>query len=263
MQFKSCLVLAIFLSYSLAANSQSTDSTISDTLKKRYVLDWNPPAFKKIFPVTSMLIPAGMLAYGLTGLADDEARGIDKEIKEELWSEHPHRLLHVDNYLQFAPAIAVYGLNLAGIQGRHNLRDRSMLYVLSNLVMNATVFPVKKIAGRLRPDLSDRYSFPSGHTAEAFVSAEFMRQEYKDVSPWYGITGYAMAITTGYLRMYNNKHWLSDVVAGAGIGIASTRVAYWLYPRISHYLFKDKLSKTAVLPGYQNHSVSLSLVHQF
>ena len=74
----------------------------------------------------------------------------------------------------------------------------------------------------------------------AFAAAEFMRQEYKDVSPLYGIAGYGAATITGILRLYNNKHWVSDVVAGAGFGILSTRLAYWIYPVIKRKLFKDK-----------------------
>ena len=132
-----------------------------------------------------------------------------------------------------------------------------MLYLLSNIIMNTTVFPLKKISHRLRPDSSDYYSFPSGHTAEAFTSAEFLYQEYKNVSPWYGVAGYAIAATTGYLRMYNNKHWFSDVVAGAGIGIASVKITYWLYPKIKALLFKDKFPHTAFLPFYDSHSVGL------
>jgi membrane-associated phospholipid phosphatase len=129
--------------------------------------------------------------------------------------------------------------------------------------LNATVFPLKKITNQLRPDSSAYTAFPSGHTGEAFASAELMRMEYKDVSPWYGVAGYAMAVTTGYLRMYNNKHWLSDVVAGAGIGILSAKLAYWLYPKIQHKLFKDKISKTIILPAYQNNSFGVVIAHRF
>jgi membrane-associated phospholipid phosphatase len=56
-------------------------------------------------------------------------------------------------------------------------------------------------------------------------------QEYKDVSIWYGISGYVVATGTGFFRMYNDRHWLTDVAAGAGIGILCTKTAYWLYPK--------------------------------
>lgn len=64
------------------------------------------------------------------------------------------------------------------------------------------------------------------------MGAEFLYQEYKDISPWIGYSGYLIAATTGYLRIYNNRHYLNDVVAGACIGIISTKFAYWLYPKV-------------------------------
>ena len=42
--------------------------------------------------------------------------------------------------------------------------------------------------------------------------------------------------------MYNNRHWLTDVAAGAGIGILSTKIAYWLYPFLNSKLFKFNVS---------------------
>ncbi|HKZ64956.1 MAG TPA: phosphatase PAP2 family protein, partial [Chitinophagaceae bacterium] len=188
---------------------------------------------------------------------------INSGFKEEIYAENPHRKSKLDNYLIFSPAATVYGLNALGIKGKHNFRDRTMIYVMSNLIMCGTVFSVKNISHEQRPDNSDYFSFPSGHTAASFVGAEFLRQEYKDVSPWYGVAGYVMATTTAYLRMYNNKHWFSDVVAGAGIGIASTKLAYWLYPKIQHKLFKDKPLKTIAMPSFQNGSIGIGLVHKF
>jgi PAP2 superfamily len=213
--------------------------------------------------IRSLILPGALLTYGLISLGSDGLKDLDEEVKEEVWSEHPHRITNADNFLQYAPAISVYALNAAGIHGKNNLRDRTMILLLSNLFSNATVFSLKKITHQLRPDGSSYTSFPSGHTAEAFASAEFLRQEYRDVSPWYGTGGYIIAGTVGYLRMYNNKHWLSDVIAGAGIGIGSVKLAYWIYPSIKKIFFKDRASKTALVPVYQNNSFGFALVHNF
>ena len=185
-------------------------------------------------------VPAALITFGFIAQSIDSLNGMDDEIKEEIWLESPHAKISADNFLQHAPAIAVYVLNFAGIKGRHKIVDRSMIYLMSNFFVNATVEPVKRVTHRLRPDETDYLSFPSGHTAHAFANAEFLRMEYKDVSPWYGIAGYGIAITTGLLRVYNNRHWLSDVVAGAGFGIISTKMAYWIYPKIRRILFEKK-----------------------
>ena len=220
-------------------------------------------ALKPEFPVKSCLIPATLIGYGVLTLHDNELLHFNREIKEEVWSEHVHKRINFDNYLQWSPAVAVYGLNLLGIKGKNKLFDQSMLYVLSNMIMNSTVFPLKKFSKVLRPDGSSYTSFPSGHTAEAFLAAEFLRQEYKDVSPWYGVAGYAAAITTGYLRLYNNKHWINDVIAGAGFGILSTKCAYWLYPKIKKLFDGKKESTTLLSPFYQAGGAGLSLVYRF
>ncbi|MBS1600268.1 MAG: phosphatase PAP2 family protein [Bacteroidetes bacterium] len=193
----------------------------------------------------------------------DPTLDVNERIRKEIWIESPHQQLHIDNYLMWVPAAAVYGLNIAGIKGKNNLLDRSMIYLMSSVISNAAVFGLKGVTHEQRPDGSDYYSFPSGHTAQAFVSAEFLRQEYKDVSPWYGIAGYGIATGVGILRMYNNKHWLNDVVAGAGFGIASTRLTYWLYPKIKNVFSKNKPLQTMMMPTYNQGSFGIAMVHFF
>lgn len=215
------------------------------------------------FPLKGLFLPAVMIVYGFNSLENPTIQNWDEGMKTEVFSERTPKPIHIDNFLQFAPAVAVYGLNMAGIKGKHNFRDRTMLYLLSNLIMNAVVYPTKNFSGYTRPDGSNKLSFPSGHTAEAFCSAEFLRQEYKDVSPWYGFAGYVVASATGYLRIYNNRHWLSDVIGGAGIGVASTKIAYWIYPKIAHVVFRDKPVNTLVMPSFQNGNPGITMVHQF
>ena len=79
-----------------------------------------------------------------------------------------------------------------------------------------------------------------------------MRREYKDKSPRYGIAGYIMAIGTGYLRMYNTKHWFNDVVAGAGFGILSTTLGYKIYPPLKKMLLRRKGKNAIAVPFYKN-----------
>jgi membrane-associated phospholipid phosphatase len=216
-------------------------------------------AIKKLFPVKSFVIPATMIAYGFVSLKTDLLQDIDEQVQEEIWEDHPHRRVHIDNYLQFGPAVAVYALNAVGIQGTHDLIDRSVLFLMSNVFLNIAASGLKEITHQRRPDGSDYLSFPSGHTAEAFASAEFLRLEYKHVSAWYGIGGYLMAAVTGYLRMYNDKHYLGDLFGGAGIGIASTDLSYWLYPKIKRLLVHHAGRKAFLFPFYCNGAGGLAL----
>ncbi|MBC7886736.1 MAG: phosphatase PAP2 family protein [Ferruginibacter sp.] len=264
--FKKLFLAFIAISPMITAQAQYTDTSAGSHINgiaTSRTTNWNLLRDKKQVGRSSFIVPGILIAYGFSSLESDGLKSFNGEVKEELWEEHPHKKTKMDNYLQYSPAVAVYGLNALGIKGRNNFRDRSMIYLLSNAFLSSTVFGIKKLTHELRPDGTDYFSFPSGHTAEAFASAEFLRQEYKDVSPWYGIAGYVAAGATGALRMYNNRHWMSDVLAGAGIGIASTKLAYWIYPVIKRKLFKDKPVNTMILPFYQSRVAGIAMVYNF
>lgn len=140
----------------------------------------------------------------------------------------------VDNYLQYTPMIVAYGAYFLGWKGQHDLKDRTILLAMSAATMAVAVNVSKRLFKEQRPDTGGRNSFPSGHTATAFMGAEYLWQEYRTTKPWVGYTGYGLAAITGYLRMHNNRHWVNDVVAGAAVGMLSTKFAYWLYPKIFH-----------------------------
>jgi membrane-associated phospholipid phosphatase len=156
-------------------------------------------------------------------------------------------------------------LNLAGVEGKNSFVDRSALLGLSGAFMGISTFPLKHFTHRLRPNASDQLSFPSGHTAAAFTFAEFMAQEYGDKSPVYTVVGYTFATATGVFRMYNRAHWFSDVVAGAGFGILSTKAAYLVYPSIRKmFTHTDKAGKsTFIMPTYQDGAPGLAFAKQF
>jgi membrane-associated phospholipid phosphatase len=234
---------------------------MQDTLKVETVrgYKYNPVDAEYKPGVAAFLIPASFVGYGLISLTGDNVvRRLDYTTKNELQEDHPLFAAHADDYMQFAPAVAVYALNLAGIKGQHSLLDATGVYVLSSAIMGGTVFILKKATNRERPNGAGFNSFPSGHTANAFAAAEFLRQEYKDISPWYGVAGYAVATATGTLRMYNNKHWFSDVVAGAGFGILSTKAAYFLYPKLKRLVSGTHAMNYNVVPSYQQHNFGLS-----
>lgn len=215
----------------------------------------------------TLIIPGAMFAYGIVTQNNGGLRVFNDQAKEYIWDGKPHGRPYVEDYLLLVPAAAVYGMNIFGLHGQNNLVDRSIIYGMSNAIANGFVFGLKYFGIEQRPDSTDNYSFASGHTAEAFVSAEFLHQEYKGRVHWtVTAAGYAVATTVGYLRMYHNKHWLSDVVAGAGIGMASTRFSYYLYPIVKHALFGSKKVKedVAVFPMYRTGGgYGLGLVYQF
>lgn len=220
------------------------------------------PAPKKV-GIRPFIVPVAFIGYGVVAKSDNFLNRFDKHIQRQLHTSNPKPSELTEDILRYTPAVMVYGLNLAGVKGKHNLVDASGIFLLSNVIMGVTVKTTKELSQHTRPDGSDNHSFPSGHSSAAFASAEFLRQEYKDVSPWYGYAGYTIAAATGVLRLRNNKHWFGDVVAGAGFGILSTKAAYLLYPEVKKFFKGKKSSSYTILPSYYQNRMSLNFNASF
>lgn len=177
-------------------------------------------------------VPGALMTYGtLETVLEPVVRLANYNTRLEVL-EHRTSTTRIDDYLQYVPAASVYGLNLVGVRGRHNFRDRTIIFAMSGLFTAITVNGLKYTVRKNRPDGSQRNSFPSGHTAMAFMGAEFLYQEYRELSSWIGVAGYTIAATTGALRIYNNRHWVGDVFFGAGLGMLCTKLSYYLFPRV-------------------------------
>ena len=143
----------------------------------------------------------------------------------------------IDDYTQFFGPAMVVGLKLGGYEGRSDwprlLASAGMSYAIMAVLVNG----IKYSAKEMRPDGSTANSWPSGHTATAFVGATLLHKEYGLTrSPWWSVAGYGVATATGVMRVLNNRHWISDVMSGAGLGILSGELGYAL----CDLMFKQK-----------------------
>lgn len=209
-----------------------------------------------------VVIPAA--AIGLSALyVDNGWLKRQRESVQDALSAKGESKFKADDYLQYSPIVAAYGLDLLGVKARHSLKDRTIILAMSYATMGIAVNVMKRSFKEKRPDSGARNSFPSGHTATAFMGAQFLYEEYKDVSPWIGYAGYAVAAATGYLRIYNDRHYFNDVIAGACIGILSTKFAYWLYPKCFK---RSKCNGQAIVTGvpyYSSEGAGLSMALHF
>lgn len=245
-------LVLLFLSISYVLNGQI--SAKNDSLQ-----NIKPHNLK--FKTNQLIIPAALFTYGIIAIESDYLKLVNIELRDEL-KESIDEKVTIDDFTQYAPAVSVYALNNLGIKGKNNLRDRTIILGTSYLLMGSSVYALKNITKIERPDGSSNNSFPSGHTATAFAGAEFLWQEYKDVNIWYGITGYAVATGTGLFRIYNARHWLSDVVMGAGIGILTTKIAYWIFPYVDNHIFKSnkKVHSTMIAPFYNGNQMGIGML---
>lgn len=256
-----CLLLATFQPFLYGqANERIAPNSISDSIPQKHG--------GKATEIVGIAVPAAMITYGLISLGDNGVRQLDSTVYKSIQKNNWFWRVHAEDYVQFAPAVAAYALKFCNVESKHNLLDMTILYGLSNLVAGGITQSGKYIIGRERPDQSNNQSFPSGHTETAFVAAEFLHQEYNDKSVWISVGGYAAATFVGVARVYHNKHWVSDVVTGAGIGILSTKAVYWVYPYLQKafekkFGKKEKPLQTLILPGYNNGNLSLTLSKTF
>ena len=143
----------------------------------------------------------------------------------------------IDDYTQMFGPVMTVGLKLAGVEGRSDWPRLVTSSLMSYAWMAAFVNGIKYTAKEMRPDGSTANSWPSGHTATSFVGATILHKEYGLTrSPWYSVAGYGVATATGVMRILNNRHWISDVTSGAGIGILSAELGY----AFTDLIFKGK-----------------------
>lgn len=195
-------------------------------------------AVKSNFKAGELIMPLSLIAAGTLGFVEP-VRSSRFEVRDYLNEWRGTHRVTVDDYLQYVPLVSIYGLSLLGAEAKHNYVDRTLELTTSYIVLGAIVNGIKYTVREPRPDGSSNNSFPSGHTATTFMGAELVRIEYGEEHPWFAVGAYAIATTVGVLRVYNERHWFTDVFAGAGVGILSARIGYWMLPytkRMMHRL---------------------------
>jgi hypothetical protein len=182
----------------------------------------------KVF-LRSAIVPASMMGYGLWIMGD---RGwySSEALHSDFQQQFPNFQTKVDDYLQYVPMLSVYAMDGLGYKAKNSFGKRTWLLLQAELLTMGGVYMMKRISAIERPDGSDNYSFPSGHTAQAFLGAAFLAKEYGHKSKWLSVGGYTVATSVGILAMMNERHWASDVWFGAGYAILSTQLVYWLSP---------------------------------
>ena len=135
----------------------------------------------------------------------------------------------LESFIRFVPIIQMYTADLFGLESRNHWFDQSKYLMISNIITSGLTLAGKRIFNKERPN-GFGYSFPSGHTSISFTNASVLFEEFRNTSPVFAYTGFAISSFAGSLRIINNEHWLSDVLVGAGLGILVTKLVYYLEP---------------------------------
>ncbi|MCR4995559.1 MAG: phosphatase PAP2 family protein [Bacteroidales bacterium] len=209
-------------------------------------------------------ISATLITAGAIGVSNGWMCKTKRSLRNEIqgWSDGDKRF-RADDYLQYLPLAVNIGLDFTGIKARHNFRERLAVSATATALHVGLTQGLKWCVDEERPNGRNANSFPSGHTSWSFMGAELIREEYG----WaWGAGAYTFATGIAFLRLYNDEHWLNDILAGAGIGILSARMAYLLLP-LERRLFRwDKTSHTTTcIPIYspENQAVGLAFHVEF
>lgn len=185
-------------------------------------------------PSIAQTAPSTNLDYGiLLELAEDRT-----EEKTELWSV----MSKINNPVCMSVPVSAM---LVGVITHNKDLKKKALYMAESFVVNSVITTAMKVTfDRPRPFVNNsslvpvyylkHYSFPSGHTSEAFSMATSLSLSFPK---WYVIVpSYAFASMVGYSRVYLGVHFPSDVIAGALVGTGSA----WLTYKVNQWLHKDR-----------------------
>ena len=239
-----CLLLMNYIgpvsAQNIALNSETSfHFSSSDSAKVSGIHPNSSNTLLKSAIVPFSLITAGIIVESLPSHTVFSKERIQEHVQDNMNGF----TTSADDYLQFVPLAALYGFKLAGMKSRSDLLNQTIITAKSELLVAAIVFSMKNIIHDMRPDGSSDNTMPSGHTVQAFVSATLLDMEYRDTSPWISVGGYLCAATTGFFRVANNRHWASDVLIGAGIGIGSVKLVY-----LTHRYRWGKMPSAVLVP---------------
>lgn len=240
------LKIPVFLLLSLFMSIPTIDAQRIDTLAPSRVL------------LRRSIVPLVLITGGLV-LNNSHA---EKKLQTNLRNRVGNNFhLPVDDFIQFAPAVEIYLADLAGMKSKNHWFDQTKYLFFSNVISLSITTGLKYALHKTRPS-GDTYSFPSGHTTFAFTNATVLYNEFSDTSPWVATSGFFFAATTGTFRMLNNRHWLSDVLVGAGIGMAATSLVYYLKPLKNFNPFK-KVKNVIFLPQFDTSQYGFYFTYVF
>jgi len=184
---------------------------------------------EKKYPLGKNLIaPAVLLLGGITVELSKGYLGRDN-LQTVIRSGNPNFSTTTDDYLQYVPIVQLYTANLVGVKGKNSLFNQTKYLIIAELSTSLITHLLKNTLNVPRPN-GGEHSFPSGHTSQAFSGASVLFMEYNQTSPVLAYSGLAVASTVGVLRVLNNKHRVSDVLAGAGIATGITALVYYFKP---------------------------------
>ena len=169
--------------------------------------------------------------------------------------------LPIDDIIQYVPIAELYIADALGIKAKNHWFDQTKYLIIANAITAGVTQAGKYIINKERPNGAD-HSFPSGHSSFSFTNASVLYFEFRESTPGFASSGYIITSLVAGLRVVNNRHWLSDVMVGSGLGILVTTMVYHYEPLKNWNPFKNTPNITFV-PSYHNGRIGAYFSYNF
>lgn len=199
--------------------------------------------------VKSSIIPLSLISIGVIASSSQFEKDLRYDIRDIVGKEYQ---FGIDDYLIYVPVIEMYVADAFHLKAKNHWFDQTKYLLISNTISVIITNSLKRIVLKRRPDLSSRLSFPSNHTSFAFANASVLMHEFRTSAPILAYSGFVFSTTTGVFRMANDKHWISDVIVGAGIGLLTTELVYHFEPfkNFNPFKFKKNINFVPLIDQY-------------
>lgn len=214
-----------------------------------------------------VIVPAAMIGVGALAISNHKLCEMKYDVRDAMQrGRGTHHKANIETWATLTAQLTTIAL---GPRCKHKFVDRMLVKITSYAFLYSTGHIIKACVREPRPDGHGSHAFTSLKTGAAFMAAEQTRIE----RGWgWGMGLYAFAAGVGVMQMYNDRCYINDVIAGAGMGILSTHAAYWLLPYERRWfgLDKHKRNKPAdsammLLPTfeYNTRTVGVAFAAQF
>ncbi|MFT5822709.1 MAG: membrane-associated phospholipid phosphatase [Crocinitomix sp.] len=225
MKNKLLIILLIFLA---TPGTSQIDTTISvvkiDPI--RIGLPVEPIQKPKSF-FSRAWAPIGLSLISMDLMRDSSKYGLQTLVRSIVKDDFR---THVDDWIHYAPIVTMYAADLFNVPAKNTVWNQTKFLIISEGITAGIVWSLKLGLGVQRPDNGAFTAYPSGHTSQAFVQSQVLYNEFRETAPLLAASGFLFSTTTGVIRILNNKHWVPDVLLGAGIGMLVTNAVYHFEP---------------------------------
>lgn len=205
------------------------------------------------------IIPASLITIGLILNKSSLEKKLHKRVLKTVKSDFQ---TNVDDYLVLSPAAIALAANISGVDAKNHWFDQGKNVFIATTCTYLITNGLKNAIHKTRPNGNSSDAMPSGHTSMSFAASTVLYEEYKNTNKTIAYSGFVSSGAVMYLRMANNKHWISDTLIGAGIGIAVAKLVYLIEPLKNFNPFKNTQGIT-VFPTMSDNGFSIAFSKRF